>query len=148
MSPEEMKAIGRRLVEEAINKGNMAALDEALAPNFVDHSAPPGAPAGLEGLKMFLTGLRAAFPDLHYHIEDEIAEGDMVVQRVTGHGTMKGEFQGMPPTGKHAMWSEIHITRMKDGKAAEHWANVDQMGMMQQLGLAPTPGQPAEGAKM
>ena len=141
MSTEENKAIARRLVEEVLNKGNMAAVEEYFASNYVDHSAPPGVPPDREGLKMFLTAFRAAFPDLHYHIEDEIAEGDMVVHRLTGHGTMKGEFQGMPATGKHAMWTEIHIGRLASGKLVEHWANVDQLGMLQQLGLAPMPGQ-------
>ena len=65
----------------------------------------------------------------------------MVVHRLTGHGTMKGEFQGMPATGKHATWSEIHIGRFAGSKLVEHWGNVDQLGILQQLGLAPTPGQ-------
>jgi len=140
MSPEEMKASGRRFVDEVINRGKMGVIDELSAPDFKDHAAPPGVPAGVEGVKMFFTGFRAAFPDLKYVVEDEIAEGDMLVHRVTAHGTMKGDFQGMPATGKHAMWSEIHISRFKDGKLVEHWANVDQMGMLQQLGLAPAPG--------
>jgi predicted ester cyclase len=62
------------------------------------------------------------------------------VQRVTVSGTMKGAFMGTPATGKKATWSEIHIVRLANGKVVEHWANVDQMGMMQQLGLMPTPG--------
>jgi predicted ester cyclase len=141
MSTEENKAIARRLVEEVLNKGNMAAVEEYFASNYVDHAAPPGVPPGLEGVKMFFGAFRAAFPDLHYHIDDEIAEGDMVVHRLTGHGTMKGEFQGMPATGKHATWSEIHIGRFAGSKLVEHWGNVDQLGMLQQLGLAPMPGQ-------
>jgi len=141
MSTEENKAVGRRLVEEVLNKGNVAAVDEYFAADYVDHSVPPGIPPDREGLKMFFTAFRAAFPDLHYHIDDEIAEGNMLVHRLTGHGTMQGEFQGMPATGKHATWSEIHIGRLAGGKLAEHWANVDQLGMLQQLGLAPMPGQ-------
>ena len=148
MSPDEMKSKGRRFVDEVINRGKMEVIDELAAPDFQDHAAPPGVPAGLEGLKMFMNGFRAAFPDLRYHLEDQIAEGDKLVQRYTVHGTMKGEFQGMPATGKHAMWSEIHISRFANGKAAEHWASVDQLGMLQQLGLAPTPGQPAAGTEM
>jgi len=139
MSVEQNKAIMSRLVEEAINKGNLNMFDEVAVPDAVDHTLPPGMPSGAAGNKMFFGMLRTAFPDIHYTIEDAIAEGDYVVQRVTGQGTMKGEFMGMKPTGKHAKWSEIHIVRLKNGKIVEHWGNVDQMGMLQQLGLVPMP---------
>lgn len=141
MSAEQNKAILRRFVEEVINQGNLALVDELAAPDTIDHALPLGLPPGPEGYKLFLGAFRQAFPDLHYHIDDQIAEGDRVAQRSTGRGTMKGEFQGMPPTGKHATWSEIHIVRFANGKIAEHWSNVDQLGMLQQLGLAPMPGQ-------
>jgi predicted ester cyclase len=111
-------------------------IDDLIADDFVEHSLPPGSPAGKEGLKQVLTNLRNTFPDFSYTIEDEIAEGDRVVQRLTGRGTMQGELQGMPPTGKQAAWQEIHIARYRDGKAFEHWATIDQLGMMQQLSLA------------
>jgi len=140
MSTESNKAMAKRFLEEVINGGKMALADEMIAPEYVDHAAPPGLPPNVEGLKMFFSTFRKAFPDLHYHLEDMIAEGDMVVQRTTVHGTMKGDFMGMSATGKHANWSEIHISRFVNGKLAEHWANIDQLGMLQQLGLAPTPG--------
>jgi len=139
MSTEENKAIARRTVE-AINAGDMSLFENLLAPDAVEHAAPPGMPPTRETAKQFITMLRAAFPDLHYHIEDVVAEGDRVVNRATVHGTMKGDFLGMPATGKSATWGEMHIVRVKDGKIVEHWANVDQLGMLQQLGLAPTPG--------
>ena len=134
MSAEANKAATRRLVEDGINKGDMAALDAVHAANFVDHAAPPGVPANLAGFKMFVQSLRSAFPDIHYHIDAEIAEGDMITHRLTAHGTMKGEFQGMSPTGKHASWQEMHMGRCVDGKIVEHWGVVDQMGMMHALG--------------
>jgi steroid delta-isomerase-like uncharacterized protein len=139
MKIEDMKAMARRLPDE-LSRGNVGVLDEVVGPNAVDHALPPGIPQTIEGTKQFFTMFLAAFPDLHYHIEDMIAEGDKVVHRVTGHGTMKGEFLGMPATGKSATWSEIHIVRFADGKVAEHWATVDQVAMLQQLGLAPMPG--------
>ncbi len=139
MSTEENKAIARRTVE-AINAGDMSLFESLLAPDAVEHAAPPGMPPTRETAKQFITMLCAAFPDLQYTIEDVIAEGDRVVQRATTRGTMKGEFLGMPATGKSATWGETHIVRLKDGKIVEHWANVDQLGMLQQLGLAPTPG--------
>ena len=142
MGTQENKAIATRFLEEIMNRGNVSLIDEFSGPNFVDHSAPPGVPPTNEGFKGFITMFRAAFPDLHYTIEDSIAEGDRVVQRTTAHGTMKGDFLGMPASGKSATWSEIHITRFENGKAVEHWGVVDQLGMLAQLGFAQAPGQP------
>src|SRR5690242_17364951 len=105
MGTEENKANGRRYVEEVINQGNFDTLDELSAPDFVDHGAPPGVPPTAEGAKMFFGAFRAAFPDLHATVDDEVAEGDRVVQRRTTSGTMQGEFMGMPASGKHASWS-------------------------------------------
>lgn len=76
-----------------------------------------------------------------YTVEDMIAEGDKVAARATASGTHQGDFLGIPPTGKHATWSEIHIGRVVDGKFVEHWANSDQLGLLQQLGVVPTPEQ-------
>lgn len=139
MSPQENKAIARRFVEEVLNKGNLAAADQYFAPGYVDRATPPGIPPNLEGFKMFFTAFFAAFPDLHYVIDEEIAEGDKVVHRATGHGTMKGDFQGMKATGKHGTWTEMHILRFEGNKLAEHWANVDQMGMLISVGVMPAP---------
>jgi len=83
--------------------------------------------------------LFTAFPDLHGTIEDLIAEGDKVVDRMTCEGTHQGMFMGAPPTGKRVKWSFIDINRIVDGKIVEHWAEVDTMGIMQQLGLVPPP---------
>ena len=143
MGTQENKATARRFLEEVINQGNVSVIDETSSPNFVDHSLPPGVPAGNEGFRAFITMFRTAFPDLHYTIDDEIAEGDRIVHRTTARGTMKGDFQGMPASGKTATWSEIHITRFESGKAVEHWGVVDQLGMLAQLGFAQAPGQPA-----
>jgi steroid delta-isomerase-like uncharacterized protein len=144
MTTEANKANARRFIDEVVNRGNVAVIDELAGPNYVDHTTPPGMPGGIEGLKAFVTMFRAAFPDLHYTIDDTIAEGDRLVQRNTAHGTMKGDFMGMPASGKEATWSEIHIVRFDDdGKAVEHWGVVDQLGMLAQLGFAQAPGQPA-----
>ena len=141
MGTQENKASASRFLEEVINRGNVSVVDELSGANFVEHQAPPGVPPTNEGIKTFITMFRAAFPDLHYTLEDSIAEGDRVVQRTTAHGTMKGDFMGMPASGKSATWSEIHITRYENGKAVEHWAVVDQLGMLAQLGFAQAPGQ-------
>ena len=142
MGTQENKASAGRFLEEVINRGNVAVIDELSSPNFVDHQAPPGMPPTNEGFKAYITMFRGAFPDLHYTIEDSIAEGDRVVQRSTAHGTMTGDFMGMPASGKSATWSEIHITRFENGKAVEHWGITDQLGMLAQLGFAQAPGQP------
>ena len=136
MNLEEMKAAALKL-PEAINKGDFAAFDQLIAPDAVEHAVPPGIPPTVEGTKMFLGSFRAAFPDLHYHVDDTIAEGDRVVQRVTGHGTMKGDFMGMKASGKSATWMEIHIVRYANGKVCEHWAVTDQASMLAQLGFGP-----------
>lgn len=142
MSPEDNKTIFRRIPEEIINTGNLARADELIAADYTEHlPLPPGTPSGLAGFKAWWTMFRAAFPDLHYTVEDLIAEGDKVAGRVTVRGTHQGEFLGIPPTGKQATWTEIHIGRFAGGRLVEHWANIDQLGMLQQLGAIPAPGQ-------
>ncbi len=143
MGIEQNKAAARRFLEEVMNRGNVDVIAEVSAPNFVDHTLPPGVPPSPEGFKGFVKMFRTAFPDLRYTIDDEIADSDKVVQRITGHGTMQGEFQGMPAAHKAATWHEIHITRFQDGKAIEHWGVVDQLAMLAQLGFVDAPGQPA-----
>jgi steroid delta-isomerase-like uncharacterized protein len=138
MTPEDNKKTARRIVVEIFSAGNMALIDELFAVDFVEHALPPGIPPNREGFKMMIPALRQAFPDLEYTIEDQLAEGDKVAQRLTGRGTMRGEFMGMPPTGKTAVWQEMHLHRFDSaGKLAEHWDSTDEIGMMTQLGLGP-----------
>ena len=147
MGTQENKANATRFLEEVMNRGNLSVIDDLTGKDFVDHQAPPGVPPTPEGFKAFVTMFRAAFPDLHYTLDDTIAEGDKVVTYTTAHGTMKGDLMGMPASGKSATWSEIHITRFENGKAAEHWGVVDQLGMLVQLGFAQAPGQPVGAAQ-
>jgi predicted ester cyclase len=136
MGALENKSLANRFVEEVLNKGNLSVIDQYATLNFIDHRVILGLPAGREGMRAFISGLRGAFPDLHYTIDDTIAEGDKVVQRSIARGTMKGDFMGMSASGKTAIWEEIHITRFAEGRAVEHWAVVDQLGMLTQLGFA------------
>ena len=136
MSTETNKTLAMRVVD-GINQHDLSVLDEVIAADAVDHATPPGMPPTRESAKQFLGMLLAAFPDFHYTVEFTVAEGDRVAQRLNGSGTMQGEFMGMPATGKHAMWTETHVSRFADDKLVEHWANIDQVGMMQQLGLLP-----------
>ena len=140
MSTEENKAIELRFFEEVVNKGNLAVLDELLAPDFVDHSAPPGIAADREGYKQFFAMAHSAFPDFHSTLEDMFAEGDKVVQRFTASGTHKGEWMGIVPTGKQMTISGIAIHRITGGKIVEDWTNMDMLGALQQLGVVPAPG--------
>ncbi len=137
---EEAKAVYRRFVEEVINKGNVSIIEELYSPDYVDHSAPPGAPPGLAGVRMIPALFRGGFPDLHFTIEQMVVDGDKVGTYVVGRGTNTGPFMGMPPTGRHAEWESFGIFRVVNGKIAEHWGQPDLLGLMQQLGAVPAPG--------
>ncbi len=145
MSTEQNKAVVRRLFEEAFGKGNLAVLDEIVAPNQVngDPGALPGMPSGPEGAKMLITNYRNAFPDLRFTIDEQVAEGNTVVTRWTAHGTHNGELAGLPATGKPATVVGMGIDRIENGKIVESWGLFDQFGMLQQLGVIPAPGQAA-----
>jgi steroid delta-isomerase-like uncharacterized protein len=144
MSAEENKAIARRGYE-AINQNNLDALDEVAAPDITDHDPAPGQAPGLEGVKQWFSSMHTAFPDFQMNVEEMIAEGDKVVARVRMSGTHQGEFMGIDPTGNRVEISGIGILRVADGKIVEHWGNFDDLGMMQQLGVIPEPGQQAQG---
>ncbi len=120
MSTEQNKAIDRRVYEEVWNGGSLAVIDELVAANYVDHDPQPtGALEGLAGLKQSVTMYRSAFPDVHFTVEDQIAEGDLLVTRWTARGTHQGPLMGIPPTGKQAMVTGISITRVASGKVVE-----------------------------
>jgi steroid delta-isomerase-like uncharacterized protein len=142
MSTEQNKALFRRFVDEVFNHGNMSLVDELVAPDFVEHEElPPGIPQDREGAKQLTTMLRSAFPDFKATIHDIIAEGDKVAVRMTWSGTQQGEFMGIPPTGKSVSIGVFDIVRVAGGKLVEHWGQMDNMGMMQQLGVIPAPGE-------
>ena len=134
---EENKALFRRFVDEIINKKDVSLIDDLIAGDMVDHNLLPGQEPGREGMKQMLGMFLAAFPDLRSNIDLLVAEGDIVAGRMTTTGTHKQDFMGIPATGKQVNFSEIHIVRIVNGKAVEHWGNSDDMGMMQQLGVIP-----------
>ncbi len=140
MSAEQNKAIVHRFIEEVISRGNLAVIDELIATNYIYHGSGMEV-RGPDGLKQLFTMLRTAFPNWCETIEDMIAEEDKVVFRVVGNGTHQGEFMGISPTGNQVTVAGIDIVRLEGGKIVEHWANFDQMGLMQQLGVIPAPGQ-------
>lgn len=139
MSTEQNKANDRRIIE-GLNQGNMNVFDELMVLNFVDHEASTTM-QGLEAFKQFVSAYLTAFPDLHFTIEDQIAEEDKTTLRYTARGTHRGDLMGIPPTGKQVTVTGIFITRWANGKAEESWLNFDALGMLQQLGVVPAPGQ-------
>jgi predicted ester cyclase len=134
---EANKALIRRLVEKVQNQHNVDALDEFLAPSFVNYDPLPGLPGTLAGAKQLHTMLFAAFPDLQMTIHDQAAEGDKVWTRKTASGTHRGELFGIPATGKQVSWKIIDIMTIKNGKVVDHWVVADVMSLMQQLGAVP-----------
>ncbi len=141
MLSETNKTVSRRFFEEVFGKGKLNVLDEIIATDHVN-SGPgtiPGLPTGPEGAKQFVTVYRNAFPDVHFTIDEQIAEGDKVVTRWTAGGTHQGELAGIPATGKTSTVTGITVDRIVNGKIAESWGIFDQFGMMQQLGVIPMP---------
>lgn len=140
MSPDENKVIMRRALDEIWNKGNLAAADDLADASFIAHTNMPGTPGhpDIEQLKQSVAMYRAAFPDLRATFDDLVAEGDMVVVRFTAHGTHHGALVGIPPTGKEVTVANITVYRMAGGKIAEQWGVTDSLGLLQQLGVAPS----------
>ena len=139
MSAEANKALVRRFYEE-IDKGNLDILDELVAPDYLDHNPPPspGLDAGLDGLKQAFRIFREATPG-HHQIEDQIAEGDKVVTRLTSYGKHEGDLPGAPRTGNDLKMTSITIHRIANGKLVEKWAEKDVLGFLQQIGVIPSP---------
>lgn len=139
MSTDKNKAVVRHFIEEVFVKGKVAAVDELAAVDFVPHSWASVKP-GIDNLKQAVTRVSSGLSDVRMTIEDMIAEGDKVAVRLTAHAVHKGDFMGMPATGKSYTISEIHIVRVFDGNVVEHWRDADMLGMLQQLGVMPAAG--------
>ncbi len=136
MKLEQNKAIVRGYMNEVLNKGNLAAFGSYFSEDVVFNNS--------KGFKQQLAGMqaiRSAFPDFNLTIEDQIAEGDKVVTRVTFHGTHRSEFRGIAPTGKQVKYSGIAIDRIVNGKVVEMWHVAETLGLLQQIGatLSPAP---------
>ncbi len=132
----ENKEIARRVAEDAWGEGNLDIIDEYFAADFVSHNPAIGEIRGPDEYKQQITMFRSAFSDLATTVEDQIADGDKVVQRISQTGTHEGEFMGINPTGNQVTNTGIVIGRVKNGKAVEEWPQLDMMGLMQQLGVA------------
>lgn len=134
---EQNKRLVRHAIEEVWNKGNYDAVDQLVSSDFVIHGSQ-GDIHGPAGTKQSFRALRTAFPDLHFRIEDQFAEGDRVVTRWTATGSHLGAFQGVPATGKRVNMAGTDIDHLANGKIVECWTNVNDLGLLQQLGVVPS----------
>jgi steroid delta-isomerase-like uncharacterized protein len=134
---EANKSLVSRVYEEVLNQQNLDLVDEICAPDYVYHCPPNPDIHGTEGFKHFLATTFIAFPDGQYTVEDMVAEGDKVALRWTATGTHQGEFMGIPPTGNQMTVTAIVIHRIASGKIVEEWANINFLGLMQQMGAIP-----------
>src|SRR5262245_20075914 len=134
MSTETNKAIARRVFEEVFNAGNLSLLDQLASADLVVHYSGAEPVRGLDNYKRAFTTSQPAFPDMHFSIEDLIAEGDRVVTRWTMRATHRSEYLGVAATGQQVTETGISIFRIVDGKIVEGWVNSDDLGVMQQLG--------------
>jgi steroid delta-isomerase-like uncharacterized protein len=122
----------------AVNSGEFQVFNDVVAPGAVDHDPAPGQAPGPEGFRQFFTELRIAFPDLHINVEYMVADADNVAIAYTATGTHQGALMGFAPTGKHMQIRGVQIGKFAEGKLIERWGSSDQLGMLQQLGLAPS----------
>jgi steroid delta-isomerase-like uncharacterized protein len=141
MSAEENETLIREMIEEVWYKGDLAAVDRYFAIDYVDHTPLPGQAPGSVGYKEAVATIRGAFPDLHLILEDILCEGDKVALHYTMQGTHRGQFMGIPATGKPFSVTGMINARIAEGKVVERWANVDTLGLMKQLGVVPSPVQ-------
>ncbi len=137
MSSETNKAVVRRFLEEGWSRGDLAVVDEVIAPGAV-HPYYREYPPGPEGFRQSIIGPRTTLPDLHLVIDDMIAEGDKVVTRYTWHGTDTGGWPSAQPTGKRIAIIGMDMDRLADGKIVEHWTVIDELALRQLLGLIPS----------
>jgi len=136
---EGNKALVRRFSNEFKNKANHGIVDELFTENFQHHFKDPRLPKGRAGMKILGQSVVHAFPDVHANIQELIAEDDRVVERTEAAGTHKGDFNGVPPSGRPVKWSELHVYRIENGKIAELWSEIDFLGIMMQIGAIPAP---------
>ena len=131
---EAAKAVVRRNTEEVQGAGNFELFDELFADDFLDHTPQPGRSPDKAGARELYKVLRDAFPDFHAVIHWQAADGDLVTTYKTYHGTHKGEFFGISPTGREIHFETVDAMRVRDGKITEHWGVANLFSLMQQLG--------------
>ena len=150
MSPADNKRVVLRILDEFWGKGNVGVLDELLAADCVNYEQSNPELRGKEACKQWAVEVRRAnmqgFPDVEIELEDLVAEGDKVAKRWVFRGTNTGEYAGIPPTGKQVTMRGITLYKLAGGKVTELYWNYDVLGLLQQLGALPAPGQQPAGA--
>lgn len=144
MSTQDNKLIVRGEFEEIWNQGKLDLIGTYFSSNFLNF----GSLCPLDRVRQIVEAWRTAFPDLHFAIDAQIAEGDQVLSHCTLSGTHLGPFMhprlwSLPPTGKRFSVKHMHLHRLRDGQFVEHWAVREDLGMLQQLGIVSVPGQPS-----
>src|SRR6478672_6724937 len=134
---EAAKAVVRRNTEEVQGRGNFALFEQLFADNFLDHTPQAGRTPDKDGARQLYKILRTAFPDFHADIHWQLADGDRVTTYKTYHGTHRGEFLGVAPTGRKVQFETVDVMRVQNGKIAEHWGVANLFSLMQQLGAWP-----------
>jgi steroid delta-isomerase-like uncharacterized protein len=134
---EAAKAVVRRNTEEVQGGGNFEAFEELFANDFLDHTPQPGRTPDKDGARQLYKILRTAFPDFHADIHWQLADGDRVTTYKTYHGTHRGEFLGVAPTGRQIQFETVDVMRVRNGKITEHWGVANLFSLMQQLGAWP-----------
>jgi len=129
------KIVIRRLFDEVLNDKNLDVLDDLIPENYVDHNPLPDTPPSAEGVKLKIQGMRSAFPDLHFFLEQLVCENDFVAARYHWSGTQKGAFGNIPATRKKVSVNGMDFYRIEDGKIVEHWHTIDELGLLRQLGI-------------
>ena len=139
MTPEEIKQLVRRDPEEIWTEGNVEAIEELFASDFVLHDpTSPGEIQGREAYRETVETFREAFPDAEYTVEDVLAEGETAALRYTARATHQGTFMGLEPTGEQVEVSGMEMYRVQDGEIVEMWTSYDALGLLQQLGVVPS----------
>jgi steroid delta-isomerase-like uncharacterized protein len=146
MPAEENNQLVRRTFEEAWNRGELNTVYEIFDARHVSHGVGVELPDGPDGFKQLIAVYRAAYPDIHFTVEDQLAEGDKVAIRWSATGTHEGELMGIAPTGKQVTLTGMAISRIVDGKIMETWNSFDALGQLQQLGVIPAAGQGGDAA--
>lgn len=136
---EENKAFVRAFIDALFSKGDLGAVDDYLAEDFVNHDPPFGVSADREGMRGAGAMFREAFPDWHSDVHLLVGEDDIVVELFTASGTHRGEIMGVAPTGHTITLPGINIFRIQDGRIVERWGRLDDLGFLRQLGLVAQP---------
>jgi len=132
------KQIVEQFITALFTDGDLTAVDRYVDPQFINHDPPlPSSPDGPEGMRQAAEIFRSAFPDWRSDQQHLIAEGDLVAEHFVAHGTHRGSVMGEAPTGHEVVLRGVNIFRIANGKIMERWGRLDDLGLLQQLGLAP-----------